>query len=360
MLYIGNKKVFKMIKKIIYSASINSLKKNIKTTKSNIINIFNKKIEDFQNISDQTEAKLRSQDHEVNLKQSSIWVRAITVSLIGGTCFGVTWLALAKTEEIVVVQGKLEPIGGVIDVQIPIQGVAKSILVKEGQIVEKGQLLLELDTEITEAKQNWLKRNYSLNNEILNRIENLAKEGAIAEIKYLEQKNKVAEIENQIIQNNVTLKYQKIVSPVKGKVFDLKPQEIGYVAQSSEPILKIVPLNKLKAKVEINSRSIGFVKVGQKADISIDSFPASDFGVVAGKITRIGSDALAPNPTLNKGYRFPAEIKLGEQKLSLRNGQKLTLQAGMSLTANIKLRKVSYLQLLLGVFQNKADSLRSI
>ena len=134
----------------------------------------------------------------------------------------------------------------------------------------------------------------------------------------------------------------------------MKPQEIGYVAQASEPILKIVPLNKLKAKVEINSRSIGFIKVGQKADISIDSFPASDFGVVAGQIIRIGSDALAPNPTMNKGYRFPADIKLEGQKLLLKNGQKLTLQAGMSLTANIKLRKVSYLQLLLGVFQNKA------
>tara|TARA_B100000579_G_scaffold165199_1_gene134148 strand:- start:25 stop:1107 length:1083 start_codon:yes stop_codon:yes gene_type:complete len=360
MLYIDSKKVLKMIKKLIQTDKIQSLKSNIQTSKTNIINIINKKLEHIKNISDQTEAKLRSQDHEVNLKQSSIWVRAITISLIGGTCFGVTWLALAKTEEIVVVQGKLEPIGGVIDVQIPIQGVAKRILVKEGQIVEKGQMLLELDTEITEAKQKWLTRNYSLNKEILNRIENLAKEGAIAEIKYLEQKNKVAEIENQIIQNNVTLKYQKIISPITGKVFDLKPQEVGYVAQSSEPILKIVPLNKLKAKIEIDSRSIGFVKVGQKADISIDSFPASDFGVVAGEIIRIGSDALAPNPTMNQGYRFPADIQLNEQKLTLRNGQELSLQAGMSLTANIKLRKVSYLQLLLGVFQNKADSLRSI
>jgi HlyD family secretion protein len=32
----------------------------------------------------------------------------------------------------------------------------------------------------------------------------------------------------------------------------------------------------------------------------------------------------------------------------------------MSLTANIKLRKVSYLQMLLGGFQDKADSLRRI
>ena len=124
--------------------------------------------------------------------------------------------------------------------------------------------------------------------------------------------------------------------------------------------MKIVPLNKLRAKIEIDSRSIGFVKVGQKADLSIDSFPASDFGVIAGEIKRIGSDALSPEPSLNKGYRFPANVELKEQFLKLKNGDELPLQPGMSLTANIKLRKVTYLQLLLGVFQDKADSLRSI
>ena len=36
------------------------------------------------------------------------------------------------------------------------------------------------------------------------------------------------------------------------------------------------------------------------------------------------------------------------------------LQVGMSLTANIKLRKVSYLQLLLGEFQDKAESLQRL
>ena len=38
----------------------------------------------------------------------------------------------------------------------------------------------------------------------------------------------------------------------------------------------------------------------------------------------------------------------------------LPLQVGMSLTANIKLRKVSYLRLLLGEFQDKAESLQRL
>lgn len=150
------------------------------------------------------------------------------------------------------------------------------------------------------------------------------------------------------------------MSPVDGIVFDLKARSSGFVAQTSEPILKIVPVDKLQAKVEVDSRNIGFVSVGAPADISIDSFPASDFGVIQGKVTRIGSDALPPDPAQNKTYRFPTDISLSSQSLKIRNGRELPLQVGMSLTANIKLRKVTYLQLLLGSFRDKADSLRRL
>jgi HlyD family secretion protein len=123
--------------------------------------------------------------------------------------------------------------------------------------------------------------------------------------------------------------------------------------------MKIVPFNNLKANVEIDSSKIGFVKVGRPADISIDSFPAVDFGVLHGTVKRIGSDALAPDQ-LKQTYRYPAEIQLNSQQLQLRSGQRLPLQVGMSLTANIKLRKVSYLQLLLGEFKDKSESLRQL
>ncbi|MEB3185773.1 MAG: hemolysin D, partial [Cyanobacteriota bacterium] len=55
-----------------------------------------------------------------------------------------------------------------------------------------------------------------------------------------------------------------------------------------------------------------------------------------------------------------AVILLKSQQLRLRNGQTLNLQAGMSLTASIKLRKVTYLQLLLGGLRDKAQSLSEI
>ena len=50
-----------------------------------------------------------------------------------------------------------EPKGTTIDVKVPLGGVIKNILVKEGEFVEKNQLLLGLDTTSVEAKLKALK-----------------------------------------------------------------------------------------------------------------------------------------------------------------------------------------------------------
>ena len=362
-------------------------------------------------------------DKSLVLKQPHYWARAITWTLMSITVFGVGWLAIAKTDEIVSVSGKLEPLGVVKDVQVPVGGVVDKILVTDGERVNKGQILLRLDTEATldrkgsseqtivfteqqlslkrvelkssldvnQTTQNVLAKRLVLEKEILKRYQQLLEQGASAELQYLTQKNKVQEIQGQleeakverlrkesILQQdirslksqladlkskltelNVNIRYQAIKSPVDGVVFDIQPKSPGFVAQTSEPVMKVVPFDKLEARVEIPSKDIGFVSVGKPVDISIDSYPASDFGVLEGKVRSIGSDALPPDQN-NNSYRFPADIQLNTQQLKLKDGSDLPLQVGMSLQANIKLRNVTYLQLLLQNFQEKTESLQRL
>lgn len=359
------------------------------------------------------------------IQQSSIWIRLTTSCLIGSATFAVAWLGFAKTDEVVTVSGKLEPIGSVQNIQIPMGGIASKVLVNEGDEVKANQILIRLDTETTQKRLDSLSKsielkniqlelklaelnqyqllndeqirvlglNIELQNNILEKFGYLNSQGAASEVQYLQQLNTVTELnsklntaklervrqevaqnqqiqqikseikslEAQLTEASVNLRYQVLRSPVDGIVFDLKPSGEGYVAQSTETIMKIVPYDKLQANVEIPSRQIGFVKVGMPVDLSIDSFPASDFGVLYGQLKSIGSDALPPSQVDNRSeYRFPAKIKLDSQHLITKNELKLPLQVGMSLTSNIKLRKVSYLQLLLGTFQDKVDSLRKI
>ena len=369
------------------------------------------------------------------LQQGRFWMRTVTWALIGSTGFGVAWLAFARTEEVVVAPGKLEPIGSVQDIQMPVGGVADQILVQEGDRVKAGQVLMKLDTEASEEQRNSLEKtiklkqeqltlkqeekrntiqmnqaevemlenNLALQAEILGRYEQLRVAGAFSEVQYLHQQNIVAEtrgklmqskaerlrqtalldqqtaqfkseladLNRRLVESKVTLRYQQLRSPVDGVVFDLKPTSRGFTAQSTQTVMKVVPMGSLEAKVEVPSNKIGFVQVPldcpenraacMSADISIDSFPSSDFGVLKGKVTRIGSDALEPDPQQQRQeLSFPVTIQLDDQQLKLKSGSSLPLQVGMSLTANIKLRKVSYLQLLLGEFQDKAESLQRL
>jgi HlyD family secretion protein len=369
------------------------------------------------------ERRVQSNREELGLQQSRFLVRTIIWTLMGTTGAALAWLALAQTDEVVVAPGKLEPIGNVKTVQMPAGGVLDELLVKEGERVKKGQILMRLDNEATvdrqasirqgiaakqeqlqlkrlelgrylnlnDTEQQVLQRNLVLERQILSRLDTLKTSGATAELQVLQQNNKVREVEGelekvqvdrhrqtailqqQIEQLNgeladlrsrltelsVNIRYQDLRSPVDGVVFDLKPKGAGFVAQTSEPVMKIVPFSDLQAKVEIASSDIGFVRVGKPVDISIDSFPATDFGVLAGTLKSIGSDALPPDER-NQVYRFPAVVGLDSQQFKLKGGQILPLQVGMSLTANIKLRKVSYLQLLLGGFKDKTDALRRI
>ena len=369
------------------------------------------------------ERRVASNAAEMGLQQSRFLVRTIIWVLLGTTGAAVAWLALAQTEEVVVAPGKLEPIGEVNTIQMPVGGVLRQMLVKEGEKVSKGQVLLRLDNEAASSKDQELRKslvakqqqlllkqlelqryldvnaseqlttskNLGLERTISSRLDNLQQQGAVAELQSLQQANKVQEAEGQLqrlrmdrrrqtailqqqiqelesgladlrarmSESNMAIRYQDVRSPVNGVVFNLKPTGAGFVAQGSEPVMQVVPFDRLRAAVEINSDKIGFIRKGQQVDISIDSFPASDFGVLRGSVTQVGSDALPPDQ-LKTTYRFPATISLSDQQLKLRSGQSLALQAGMSLTANIKLRKVTYLQLLLSSMRDKSESLRKL
>ena len=362
--------------------------------------------------------------NNINLRQSSFFIRSLTWGLITTSGLVFTWLAFAYTEEIVIVKGKLEPIGDVKTINIPSGGVVKDIFVSEGQEVSEDQILLILDNEILKenfrsldnqikkknielelkkeeqiklndlytSKLKFLKNEFKLQEEIKNKFKELFEDGALSELDYLKKISEINSLEGKIVENNINLKrqsliisqqlkqieselseleakgleaevlleYKSIKSPVNGMVFDMKPRNIGFVAQSNFSIMKIVPFNKLEADIKIPSSKIGFIKVGMPVDISIDSFPANDFAPLKGIVDSIGSDVLDLNEENTQEYFFPGSIKLNSQSLLLKNGNELPLQVGMSLKANIKLRKVSYLKLLLGSFRDKADSIKSI
>jgi HlyD family secretion protein len=174
----------------------------------------------------------------------------------------------------------------------------------------------------------------------------------------VENEKRIAEIEGQTTQAKQTLKYTEVRSPVDGIVFDLKASTPGFVPTSTEPVLKIVPQEALLAKVSITNQDIGFVKEGMSVDVRIDSFPFSEFGDIKGKLVWIGSDALPPTE-IQPYYTFPAKVKLEQQSLKA-NERIIPLQSGMSLSANIKVRKRTIMSIFTDQFVKTTESFKFI
>ncbi|NJN21501.1 MAG: biotin/lipoyl-binding protein [Leptolyngbya sp. RL_3_1] len=91
-------------------------------------------------------------DSPVILKSSPLWARLVVWAIVGVTTASILWACLAKIEEAIPAQGKLEPRGAVQPVQAPVGGVIDTVEVQEGETVEAGQVLITLNPSDTESQ----------------------------------------------------------------------------------------------------------------------------------------------------------------------------------------------------------------
>ena len=162
-------------------------------------------------------------------------------------------------------------------------------------------------------------------------------------------------LKSELVGLRETISYRTIRAPIDGKVFDVKLSPYS-VINAGQVALKLVPANRLQAKVEISDADIGFVKVGLPVNVSVDSFPAGEFGYIKGTLTAIGSDALAPDQK-SPQYRFPATITL-QQQIAEAGGQPLNLQSGMSVSANVKLRSRPVISIVSDMFTKQLEGVK--
>ena len=126
MLYPIKKILITMTKEILNSTFLKvmeKLKKAVNIISTRIKNFYEKDIPAEVTYSRKDDL-LRNDDF---LQQSTFWVKSVSWALIGTTGFGIAWLVLARTEEIVVAKGKLEPIGEVKEIYLPTATVVKEI-----------------------------------------------------------------------------------------------------------------------------------------------------------------------------------------------------------------------------------------
>jgi hemolysin D len=224
---------------------------------------------------------------------------------------------------------------------------------------EQKRLQLDIAQSREELNNNTALDETQLREQIANNENQIATIDSQLTQKLVENKKRLAQIASELKQAQLNLKYQEIRAQETGIIFDLQASKPGFVANPSEPLLKIVPDDGLVAEVFITNKDIGFVEVGMPVDVRIDTFKFSKYGDIKGKVVSIGKDALEPDK-IHPFYRFPALIRLETQALSV-GDRELLLQSGMSVNANIKIKENRrVISLITESLGDKIDSIKSI
>ena len=316
-------------------------------------------------------------------------------------------VALVPIDQVLTIPGKLVTRRSTQTITSPDPGVVTRVLVREGEAVVAGQLLLELDPresrsavrelqrqisagEGVEANERQkleeriasLRRRLELDLSILRPLQQLASQGGTSAVQVNEQARVVestrsdlaeseralaglgdqseqerARLRRELQASRTRLERISLRAPAAGTVLDLRAQN-GQVAGPEVPLLRLVPSGDLQAEAQVSNRDLAFVRPGQSAMLSFIAYDPSAYGQLPATVLQVARDAL-PADGPDAPPRFPVSLALREQVLA-RQGRRFELQPGMALEAHLQLRRSTLLQLFFSRLHRGLDAVRNL
>lgn len=173
---------------------------------------------------------------------------------------------------------------------------------------------------------------------------------------------------------------QVLRSPVSGTVEQLAVHTIGGVVQPAQTLMVIVPdQSKLEVEAMLPNRDAGFVHAGETAELKIEAFNYTRYGLLHGVVRTVSRDALrnerdAPKPDADQDAlksnapnqqnatpsdtAYVARVTLNETSVQTEQGP-MPLEPGMTVTAEIKTGERTLISYMLSPFmQYGHDALR--
>jgi HlyD family secretion protein len=248
----------------------------------------------------------------------------------------------------VTASGKIEPQTSV-DISADITGRIIEIAVEEGDVVRKGQFLLQIDpaqyqaavsraegvvssTQATllqvranrdQAERDW-KRAEQLTRLGQNLIAPAQAEGAktaleVAEATYQATRAQLDQSRASLREAKDNLAKTRLVSPIAGRVVRLAVEEgevavPGTFSRETGLLLTIADLSVILAKVQVDETDVVRLSDSDSVEVTIDAYPDSTF---VGRVTRVSNSAKLTNTQTASGSNdravdFDVEIRLDD------------------------------------------------
>jgi membrane fusion protein, hemolysin D len=188
---------------------------------------------------------------------------------------------------------------------------------------------------------------------------------------------KASGLAQDLIKAEQKTRLQLLTAPVDGVVQQLAIHTVGGVVTPAQPLLVVVPSDsRLEIEAMVSNRDIGFVQAGQEAEIKIDTFNFTRYGLLHGEVLTISQDAVisdrkqdrsnerapgTPNDTSEpKGQElnYSARISLDRSRMQI-DDRMVNLSPGMAVTVEIKTGSRRILSYLLSpLLRYRQESLR--
>src|SRR4249920_3019453 len=165
---------------------------------------------------------------------------------------------------------------------------------------------------------------------------------------------KASGLTQDLIKAEQKTRLQLLTAPVDGVVQQLAIHTIGGVVTPAQSLVVIVPSDsRLEIEAMVSNRDIGFVHPGQQAEIKVDTFNFTRYGLLHGEVLSVSQDAVIRDRQQDRAgermsgttndsseprgqeLNYSARVSLDRTKMQI-DERMVNLTPGMAATVEIK------------------------
>ncbi len=176
--------------------------------------------------------------------------------------------------------------------------------IKEGDLVQKGQLIAVLNVESTETQKAELQTALELAKTVFERQQRLWEQNIGSELQYLEAKSTYERLEKQLDNIELAARKRNVYAPISGTV-DRVMMRSGENAMPGAPIVSIISTGDLNVVADAPEGLLAKVKKGDRLKVNIPTLELSFNAAVQ----RIGRTIDPANRTFEVEITVPAQYR---------------------------------------------------
>lgn len=163
-------------------------------------------------------------------------------------------------------------------------GIVEQVLVQEGDVVHKGQILAIVNKSDNQNIYNSSLAMYQQAKDAYDRMKQVYEKGSLSEVKWVEMETRLKQAESQMQISKDNLAKCNIYAPTNG-IIGKRNIEPGQSSISSFAPIELVKIEIVSVKISVPENEIGKIKKGLNATFTISALENKSF---EGIITNVG------------------------------------------------------------------------